>query len=437
MNLRPYQHRAIADLRAAYQRGSRAPVLVLTTGGGKTVVAADIIRSAVQRGNRVLFLAHRHELITQAQRKLSSAGIDNVRTIQAASDLGSRTAPVAIASVPTLTRWQTMPDADLVVFDECHHVVAKTWRSIADRYASSRLLGLTATPQRADGSPLGDVFDSLVVGATVAELTAAGHLVRCRTFAPPKVLDAQRTALTPAEAYAQYGDGQRAVIFVGNRDDAAAIVPTIPNSRVVHGQMNKRDRAAALTDPSVRVLINVHVLTEGWDDPATAVCILARKAGHAGTFLQMVGRVLRPAPGKQHATLVDLCGSSLIHGTPDIDREYSLDGNGIRRADDRLPIRQCPACGAVFVSAEACPECGRSLTAAERKPLRSTGIGVAEVAAGTPPRPMQPRVIESKFAGVCRVCTRGVAPGQRIAWSKGAQPAHEMCWVNELMAGAA
>jgi DNA repair protein RadD len=435
MNLRPYQTRAIDDLRATYQRGSRAPVLVLPTGGGKTVIAAEIIRSAVSLGRRVLFLAHRRELIDQAARKLAAAGIHDVRTIQAASDLGSRRAPVTVASVPTLTKWQTMPPADLVVFDECHHVVAKTWRKIADAYGLSRLLGLTATPQRSDGSPLGDVFDALVVGSTVAELTDAGHLVRCRTFAPPNVLDTARVALTPAEAYAQFGEGRRGVVFCSTRDEAAAIAGTIPGAAVVHGAMPTGKRAAALK--TARVLVNVHVLTEGWDDPECSICILARKPQHAGTYLQMVGRVLRPAPGKPYATVVDLCGSSLVHGTADTPRAFTLDGGGIRRTDDREPIRQCPSCGAVFVSAQQCPECGRTFQAKQRAELRSTGVGVQELGAQTPPRPMQARVIESKFPGTCRVCSGAVYVGARIAWAKGAAPAHEMCWVNELMAGAA
>ncbi len=441
MKLRDYQHRAIADLRAVYAAGRRAPVLVLPTGGGKTIVAAEVIRSAVARGRRVLFLAHRRELIDQAQRKLELAGIHDVRTIRAASDLGSRHAPVTVASVQTLTGWpaERYPAADLVVLDECHHVVARTWRGIADRYATAHLLGLTATPQRADGAPLGDVFDALVVGATVAELTALGHLVRCRTWAPHQTLDTGRIALTPAEAYDLHGCGERAVVFCGTKQHAAEIAATIDGAAVVHGSMPSSQRAAVLAafaSGAIRVVVNVHVLTEGWDDPGCAVCILVRKPQHAGTYLQMVGRVLRPAPGKTHATVIDLCGSSRAHGTADVTREYSLDGKGIRRTD-RDAIRQCTSCGSVFLSAPICPECGRSLAVTPAALPRSIGVGLTEVAPATPPRPMPPRVIESKYPGTCRVCSGGVRVGQRVAWAKGTKPAHEMCWVNEIMARVA
>src|SRR4051812_38626507 len=123
--LRPYQDRAIADLRAAYAAGRRAPCLVLPTGAGKTVVASTIIRSAVARGQRCLFLAHRRELIDQSVAKLEACGVTNVRMIRAQHDVGDPTAPVTVASVPTLTNWMDrLPIADLVLFDECHHTKA-------------------------------------------------------------------------------------------------------------------------------------------------------------------------------------------------------------------------------------------------------------------------------------------------------------------------
>src|SRR5690349_19849506 len=198
LTLRPYQLRAIDDLRAAFRRGRRAPCLVLPTGGGKTIVAAEIIRSAVALGNRVLFAAHRRELISQTVAKLALAGIWDVRVIRAASDSGRPDAPVVVGSIQTLTmpRWSgRLPHADLLVPDECHHLMADRWRAIASGYPAARILGLTATPERADGRALGDVFDDIVIGATVSELTDAGYLVPCRVFAPPEQLDTAELAL--------------------------------------------------------------------------------------------------------------------------------------------------------------------------------------------------------------------------------------------------
>jgi len=776
VKLREYQERAISALRAEYARGKRAPCLVLPTGAGKTVIAAEIIRAAMARKNRVLFLVHRHELLGQSVAKLEQAGVTDLRIIRAGNDQGSPTAPVTVASIPTLTRWTSrQPAAELVIVDEAHHVVAKTWRKLANHYAASLILGLTATPQRADGKPLGDIFDSLVVGATVRELTDLGHLVPCRVFAPPLVLETAQLALSPVEAYIKHGEGQRAVIFCVTVEHAqrvademnAAGVPT----GVVNGEMAKGDRRdvlARLNTGEIRAVSSIGVLTEGWDcldseteiltsrgwkgrgrvavgdivysinkqtgqmemvpvdryverpvndgermisirsqhvnvrtteghefhikyrDPSTggalsrnwltvtgaklverrssyalplsappasppigvdltddelrliawfitdggfeggsfcisqskhyrdeirtlltrlgldfserirkpsnsgykngkpvhvfripkgtgrgnnkrngwigyaayldknvspllhgmsvvqfdvfwsellkgdgesvgkrgwlwcdrisqvnaymemalvrgltatyservtknkktvyrisvrpaqwivsdpadrrsaratletpspsevvwcvtnrnstivtrrggkvaiigncpavAVCIMARKPQHAGLYLQMAGRVLRPAPGKTHATLIDLCGSVHDHGTPDMDRTYTLDGRGISKVDRDL-IRQCPTCGGVFKAGPtACPLCGFTMPRREIDLPTSLGIGVVDLS--TLPR-LAPRAwtlsIQAKYPGTCRGCRGRIAVGDSIYWIKGEGARHADC----------
>jgi DNA repair protein RadD len=436
MSLRAYQTRAITDLRAVYASGKRAPVLVLPTGAGKTVVASEIIRSSVTRGNRVLFLVHRQELLTQSVNKLETAGVTDLRIIQAGGGLGSPRAPVTVASIPTLTRWtDRQPEASLVIVDEAHHVVAKTWRKLADHYAPSLLLGLTATPQRADGKPLGDIFDSIVVGATVRELTDLGHLVPCRVFAPPQDIGPGKMALDPTEAYLKHAEGQRAVVFCvsvqhaetcAERMNAAGI-----KTGVVHGKLSpdsRRRTLAALDSGALQAITSCHVLTEGWDSPRVAVCILARKPQHTGLYLQMAGRVLRPSPGKTHATLIDLCGSVHDHGTPDMEREYTLDGRGISKVD-RDSIRQCPFCGGVFKAGpRACPCCGEMLPTRTLELPESCGIGVVELdkLPKLPPRSVT-LSITAKFPSKCRKCGERIAVGQQIYWNpaeKGARHAN-------------
>jgi DNA repair protein RadD len=434
--LRAYQERAISDLRAKYTAGKRAPVLVLPTGAGKTVVASEIIRASVARGNRVLFLVHRAELLSQSVAKLESAGITDLRIIQAGNDLGSPTAPVAVASIPTLTRWtERQPEAQLVIVDEAHHVVAKSWKKLADHYSSSLLLGLTATPQRADGKPLGDIFDSLVVGATVRELTDLGHLVPCRVFAPPLTLDRAELALSPADAYTKHAAGQRAVVFCVSVDHAQQVAAQMNAAGIttgaVWGDMPGDSRAETLRRLEhglLQAITTVHVLTEGWDSPRVVVCILARKPKHVGLFLQMVGRVLRPALGKAHATLIDLCGSVHDHGPPDMDREYTLTGKGISKPD-RDAIRQCPACGGVFLAGPAqCPVCGLTLPSRTIALPESTGIGVIDLA--TLPK-LPPRAITisltAKFPGTCKSCRGRIQVGQQIYWIKGGGAKHANC----------
>lgn len=434
--LREYQTRAVALARAQYAAGKRSVCLVLPTGAGKTVIASEVIRSAVSRGNRVLFLVHRQELLAQSVSKLEAAGVTDLRIIQAGADLGSPTAPVAVASIPTLTRWKDrLPPADLIIPDECHHVIAKTWRSLVDRYASALVLGLTATPQRADGRPLGDIFDSLVVGATVRELTDLGHLVPCRVYGPPHELDGKHVALSPLEAYRQHGEDQRAVIFCVSVKHAEQVAEEmnaggIPCG-VVHGSMGaerRRATLAALDDGTLRAVASCHVLTEGWDSPRVAVCILARKPQHAGLYLQMVGRVLRPAPGKTHATLIDTGGSVHDHGPPDLEREYSLDGKGISKVD-REQIRQCVSCGGVFRAGPAtCPLCGVEMPRRAMELPASLGIGVVDLSTlpKLPPRRVT-LAITAKHPGKCKRCGGRVHAGESVYWLKGEGVWHPSC----------
>lgn len=393
MQLREYQTRAIAAVRASYASGHRAPCVVAPTGSGKTILASEVIRLCLQRGRRVLFNVHREELMDQSADKLARAGITDIRIIKAARDFNSH-APVTIASVQTLTRWsdERLPDVGLCLFDECHHVKARTWLKIADAYRQAWLLGLTATPERADGSPLGDVFDDLIVVASVSELTELGHLVPCRIWAPPTLLETGEIAVSPVDAYRQHGEDGKAIAFCSTLERANAVADEFNAAGItaatIHGDVSSEMRRQLLSwfrDGQLRVLVSVHVLTEGFDEPSASVAILERKPVHAGTYLQMVGRVLRPSPGKAHATLIDLCGSSLVHGTPSMERTYALNGKAISKPE-RDAIRQCPTCGGVFLFADitdgCCPQCGVALPRRVTKPPRVVGVSLTD-ATGT------------------------------------------------------
>lgn len=444
--LRPYQQRAVDELRDAYRRGKRRPLFVLPTGGGKTIVASHIIQSAGALGNRSLFVAPRRELIGQTVHKLADAGIWDVRVIQAANDTGRPDAPVIVGSIQTLTlpRWLgRLPAADLVIADEAHHLASDQWGKLSGAYPSARWLGLTATPERADGRALGDVFDEIVVGASVSELMElhdadpAIGLVRCRVFGPPiGELESGELALDPVAAYQQHGDGGLAVVFCVTVKHAeqtadafnAAGIP----AALVHGQMPAIERAAILGNwptGTPRVVCNVGVLTEGFDLPALSVCILARRFGHAGLYLQCVGRTLRPSPGKQQATVIDLCGSSIKHGPPDMPREYSLTGKAIRSGSSRDIIRQCPTCAAVFLAGPLqCPQCGAELPRREIEIPRSTGVGVVDLST-MPKLPQRTYTlsITAKFPGYCRSCNGRITPGEQIWWARGDKPKHIEC----------
>lgn len=422
MKLREYQARGIRELRAVYASGKRAPAYVSPTGSGKTVVAAEVMRLAVQKGTRVLFVAGRVELLDQTVRKLADAGISDVRVIQAENDTANGS-PVIVASVQTLAskRWRgALPPADLLVPDEAHHLKARTWLDIAHNYPAAKILALTATPERGDGSPLGDILDAIVVGATIRELIDLKCLVQPRVYAPPSILDTRSLAMDPVDAYFKYANGKRTIVFAGTVEHAAKIAADFRDKGVkaehVSGSMQKRpDIIRRYTAGEFDVLVNVALVIEGYDDPSTEAVIFAKRFTHAGGFLQACGRPLRPYPGKSEATIVDLCGSALVHGTPDLERTYSLDGKAIRTSD-RESLRQCPACFGVCANAgPRCAFCGHEYPALQRQAPRNANVELGEVTAKTPPTSWPMR---AKKPGVCSTCRNAIEQGTWIIYSK-------------------
>lgn len=339
--LRPYQQRTIDQARAAYSQGSRAILVVAPTGAGKTVIGSTIATSGAAK-SRVLWLAHRQELVDQVVPRVPP-GV-RVTTVQALAASGER------------------PPAEIVILDEAHHYLAAQWGAIAGHYRTALRIGLTATPERADGTPLGDLFDHLVVSASYSELLAGGWIVPCEVYAPDKRRGS--LAMTPGEAVRDLAAGRQSIVFCATVQEARDAAATIRGAACVDGETDgsvRKDLIEQFRAGELATLTNVYCLTEGFDAPAAAVCVIARGCSHSSTYLQMVGRVLRPAGGKQQATLVDLCGVVHDHGWPTEDRAYSLTGEGIKRGGTKVVIWQCKGCGICLPAAppnRICTECG-------------------------------------------------------------------------------
>jgi len=374
-----HQERAIESTRDAIRRGARAPLIVCPTGGGKTRIGVQICASALARGNRALWLAHRRELIDQAAEDLRRNGAVGVGLIRAgyAQDLQH---PIQVASIQTLLarRGEPLPQAEIVVCDEAHHYVAAEYQAIAAQYATSIRVGLTATPQRSDGTSLGNLFDALINVASIRELTQAGFLVPCNVVRPDQRQDAHTIAQDPVTAYRDYAPRSQAIVFCGDVSEAKACAERFSAIGVpaacVDGKMPAGERDSAIERfkaGRLRVLTNCFVLTEGFNHPAVETCILARSCGIVSTYLQIVGRVLRASPGKTSALLIDLTGAVLTHGLPDDDREWTLDGKGYRKSDAQ-PVVQCKVHGFAFRPWEGCPACEKS-GSPQPVPIRISG----------------------------------------------------------------
>ena len=395
MQLRPYQADAVAQLRAAYSSGKRAPLFCLPTGGGKTFVFSYIANNATARGNRVCILVHRQELLLQASRSLQAIG---VRHGLIAPGYIQNREPVQIASVQTLGRRinntrsvNTFHNFDLVIVDEAHHAVAGTWKRLIEAMPQARILGVTATPVRTDGQGLSDVFDAMVVGPSVETLIDMGFLVRPVVYAPPSALDLsgvrrrggdydQRELATRMDKptitgdavkhYRKLCDGKPAIAFCASVAHAQHVAEQFKASgysaRSIDGSMLDTERKQAIADLGqgrLQVLTSCDIVSEGTDIPVVEAAILLRPTQSLGLYLQQVGRALRPAPGKDRAIILDHVGNCLRHGLPDDQREWTLDGlprSARSKSDDEpdVTVKQCEKCFAVFKPSLVCPACG-------------------------------------------------------------------------------
>lgn len=370
---RPYQKKAISATYASIRGGKRCPLVVSPTASGKTLIAALMIRDAASRGKRVAMFAHRKELRDQAVATLERCEVTAGHSGQ------GRSLPVQVVSTQGATSVGEVPEADVVIIDECHHYGADEWSRIPLAYPTQPIIGFTATPERADGRALNHIFDDMIVVAQPNELVALGHLAPCSqedVIRPREVQRAGEIACPPVEAYQKYGAGGRNVVFASTVDHANIFADQFRaagiEARVVHGDMPEDHRKRDLADFAagrLRVLVNVFVLTEGTDIPAIDVVTIARKMGSTGMYMQACGRGLRTSPGKTRMVLLDLAGVSHLHGLPTDDRIFSLEGMGIRLASPGP--RFCRACGELLGEEGPCTKCGRSRRKAVTDPQYS------------------------------------------------------------------
>ena len=386
MQLRPYQLQAVSSLRVAFRQGHHSALLVMPTGAGKTVVFTEIARSATKLGKSVFILVHRRELVKQASDKLSKAGVTH--GIIAAGFKTSKHR-VQVASVQTLARrLLTVPSVpDLIVIDEAHHALAGQWDKILLHFKSARVVGVTAPPSRLDGRGLGSHFSTLISGPSVEQLTKLGFLSPHRVFAPPVIADlssvktragdyandqlsaAMDRPTVTGDAVGTYrlrADGLPAIAFCCSVAHATSVCEAFNaagyRAKLVTGNMpmEERDEAiSGLADGRTQVLCSVDVVSEGTDVPAVSAAILLRPTQSEALYLQQVGRILRPQPGKI-AIVLDHVGSTLKHGFVDDVRAWSLDAKPkAKKNNEPAPsVRQCPMCFAAFKPQPACPCCG-------------------------------------------------------------------------------
>ena len=418
--LRDYQNDLIQQTFKAWSSGQRRTLLQLPTGGGKTVIFSAIAKTLLQQGERVLVLAHRKEIITQAHSKLEAISGLKAGLLKAGMPCNLKH-PIQVASIQTIRRRKEVPEASLVICDEAHHATAASYANIFERYPNAYILGVTATPSRTDGKPLDEHFDELISGPSVSWLIKHGYLCPFKLYTAAKLIDTRGIGLCAGDfnlsalsdaintnqingdvvaTWKKFAEGKRTVVFAVDVEHSQNLALAFRKAGVaaehLDGSFPDRERDAVLQrfrSGETGVLVNCALISEGFDVPGIEVIQCVRPTRSLIFWLQTLGRALRPAPGKDYALIIDQTENWKYHGLPDSERCWSLS----RNVEFQLPtLINCSDCGHVYQPTEeenstpkftlsqererrlyyiaTCPECGHE------EILRTVTLPISEAA---------------------------------------------------------
>lgn len=340
--LRPYQQEACQAVLNQWQEGNHKTLMVLPTGTGKTVVFSKVAEKRVRQGQRVLVLAHRDELLKQAEDKIFK--FTNLHCSLEKADetsVGSQN-PITVGSVQTLmrkSRLERFPNDyfGTIIVDEAHHAIAKSYQNVLEYFYNADVLGVTATPDRTDKKNLGTYFDSLAYEYTLPQAINEGYLCKIVAQMIPLKIDISNVSTvagdfnadelgTTLESYlpkiatemSEYCRGRKTVVFLPLISTSKRFVEILNKAGISAAEVNGKseNRAQILKDfenGKYQVLCNAMLLTEGWDCPAVDCIVCLRPTQSRSLYAQIVGRGLRPYPGKENCLLLDFLWHTQRH----------------------------------------------------------------------------------------------------------------------------
>jgi superfamily II DNA or RNA helicase len=386
-DLWPHQERGLHALRQSLMNGAKHPVLQLPTGGGKTKLAAHIIRSALAKGNRAVFVVPAISLVDQTVAAFGAEGIEHIGVMQADHPLTNEFALVQVASVQTLAR-RALPNTELVIVDECHMRFAVIEHWMKER-PDVRFIGLSATPW---AKGMGKRFDALVVAATLQELIDAKVLAPFRVYAPTHpdlagvhtvqgdydegelgdIMDKPELTADIVSTWLKFGENRPTLCFAVNRAHARSLeqqfeLAGVPVAYIdANTERAERNRIGeALAAGRIKVVVNIATLTTGVDWDVRCI-ILARPTKSEMLYVQIIGRALRSAPGKVDALILDHSDTTLRLGFVTSIRHDMLDDGEPKKITARMAKakaatlpKECPSCHFVKPAGiHKCPACG-------------------------------------------------------------------------------
>jgi superfamily II DNA or RNA helicase len=355
--LRDYQQKAIDEILNSFNKHDSI-MLQMPTGTGKTTVFAELIRiwiKEINSGQRVLVLVHRKELVDQALARIKQFGILAAR-IQSGFAIALEK-QVQVGMVQSLKNKSRLPkNLSLIIIDEAHHTPAKSYRDILKNYTDKnvKILGVTATPCRTNGEGFKDLYQKLITSDSISTFIEKEHLAKIRhlAFAIPDLSKIKINKMTKdydekglelivrddkviadlIESYIKHAENKKAIVFAVNKAHSKDIVKRFSEKNVpaayIDADTKKEDRDKIVEEFKAgiyKVLCNVNIFTEGFDCPDIEVVMLARPTKSFSLYLQQVGRVMRPFPGKEHGLILDNASLWSEHGLVTKDMNWTLE----------------------------------------------------------------------------------------------------------------
>lgn len=392
MILRPYQSKALDEIRRHYSRGVKKVLLWLPTGAGKTLCFCRILKSAYEKGSRAIMVVSGSALVDQASKRLDREGVPH-GVMQANHWRNRPDELIQICSIHTLYRRKIVPDAALIVIDEAHLAASPSFKWLIEHYPDAYFLPVTATPYVKNG--MRHIADEIVHPITMKELIESGYLVPPKYFAPSRVdlsgvkIDKKTNDYVQAQlaeavssanilgdiigAYKKMAKGRPAICFAVSIEHSLSLKDNFIASGIraehieANTPMDERQRHIdRLEKGELDIICNVGCLTTGVDIPSVSCIILARPTKSYNLYIQMLGRGTRTHQGKDNFIVLDHVNNILEHGFIEIENDVDLDGAKPREKKESIII--CAQCFHAFPRLEYdCPACGYDNAPEERE----------------------------------------------------------------------
>jgi superfamily II DNA or RNA helicase len=407
MQLRKYQVKAVEALRASLRQGFKKPLLVLSTGAGKSMIFAEIISGVINKGKKVLWLINRRNLVHQMRETLKKYYAIDAGVIMSGVE-GDETKAVQIGTLQTYTRRIKLDsisdthffhNADIILLDEAQFCVSPQYKNLLEGYYLDRIIiGCSASPARGDGRGLGEIFDTLVEVETMQNLIDQGYLVPFRYFAPVNIdltdvkiqggdylikdlagkVNKTKLIGDVVENYLKCGEGRPALVYAVNVAHSKNLCEAFNKAGIKAEHLDARssddERDAVfnkILNHEIQVICNVGLYTYGLDIPMVSCIIIARPTKSLALYHQMGGRGGRPFAQKRDCLLLDHANCIDEHGLLEWNIEWTL--NGKEKAWKKVSreivkkLVKCRACHKVFEGSDSCPDCGTKVESFGRK----------------------------------------------------------------------